>query len=138
MRLNPVPLILACVFSAACAQAPGNEPAPPGAAPSPSRTALANLVGEARCDSDAQCRTLPIGASPCGGPEAYLAWSTVRTDAAALSAEAERYAVARREAHQRSGRVGICVFLDDPGTWCAPSGRCELKGARSRPGSGVK
>lgn len=142
MQVSPIPLILMAAFSAACAQAPGPQPVPigsrSGAEAGPSRATLAALVGEARCDSDTQCRTLPVGASPCGGPEGYLAWSANATDAAALAAEAERYAAARRNANQRSGRVGTCVFLDDPGAYCAPSGRCELKGTRGRPGSGAR
>lgn len=139
MRLNLVPLVCSLMLSAACAQTPEVKRTPSPAAPSnPSRAALAALVGEARCAGDAQCRTLPIGASPCGGPEAYLAWSTDGTNADALAAEAERYAAARRQAHERSGRVGTCVFLDDPGAFCAPSGRCELKGARGRPGPAAR
>src|SRR4051812_47210296 len=48
-------------------------------------SALAEIsaqIGDAACSADSQCRTLAIGKKPCGGPESYVAWSALRSDAA--------------------------------------------------------
>ena len=46
-----------------------------------SAAAIRALIGDAACDSNAQCHAVGIGARACGGPSAYLAWSSLRTDA---------------------------------------------------------
>ena len=107
--------------------------------------AFAALIGDAACDDDSQCRTLPVGSKPCGGPEYYLAWSTKRTDVAAL-----RQAAAgdvSPPGSRRPGEVSTCVVVTDPGAYCAratgpdagaaqtPGGVCRLRGT-GRGGSG--
>jgi hypothetical protein len=101
---------------------------------------LRQLIGDAACVSDAQCRTVAIGASACGGPAAYLAWSTLRTDAAAVRQAAERY-TRRSAVPPRRGDASTCRVLADPGAVCrpavaasaaaaaAPTGRCTLRGS---------
>ena len=37
---------------------------------------IRNEIGTAPCSGDAQCRTLPLGVKACGGPQAWLPWST--------------------------------------------------------------
>lgn len=92
--------------------------------------AIERAIGVARCNDDAQCRVAPIGASPCGGPESFRAWSTRETDGRALERLIERYAVARRLEHERSGLRAACMLLPVPGVGCARSapdeGRCAL------------
>jgi len=90
------------------------------------------LIGDAACSSDAQCRTIGVGAKACGGPQAYLAWSTARTDEGALRAAAEEQASARRDDLARSGMVSTCSIVPDPGAVCS-AGTCRL---RSSPGGG--
>ena len=79
------------------------------------------LIGDAACDSDAQCRTIPIGAKACGGPEAYLAWSTKRTDATALREAAAGDGTLPPPARLRPGMRSDCMLVTDPGAYCAPS-----------------
>jgi hypothetical protein len=124
-------------LSAACA----------GVEPAPTPVATANveaLIGDAACDSDAQCRTIGVGAKACGGPQAYLAWSSKRTDGAALQQAAERQARAARAAAEASGIMSNCMVTKDPGAFCAasvgvdgaltagaqPARRCRLRRAR--------
>src|SRR4051812_43410739 len=59
-----------------------------GAAATPNDTLarIHALVGTPSCTDDSQCRSLAIGARPCGGPESYLAYSTARTSEAELRA----------------------------------------------------
>ena len=95
------------------------------------------LIGRAACDSDAQCRTLPLGARACGGPETYVAWSVLGTDQAALQRAGERYGQWQAQQQARSGTMSICMVEVDPGAVCSRSattaqpgtGRCVLGNA---------
>jgi len=93
----------------------------------PVQAEIERLIGDAWCDHDSQCRTLPIGHKACGGPERWLPWSTKVTDETKL-----------RELLARPGRsdnlppparpqgYSICVVLPDPGAVCQ-AGRCVLR-----------
>ena len=93
------------------------------------------LVGDARCSTDADCRTSAIGAKACGGPAAYIAWSVRSTDEAALGSALADYNATQRADNLREGRISNCALVTDPGATCVASGpaggRCEL---RQRPG----
>jgi hypothetical protein len=119
-------LVLAAAAASATAQA---------AAPAQESAALEaevrRLVGGATCTADEQCRTLAFGAKACGGPQAYIAWSTLVTDAAVLESVAERYAALRREELRSSGVVSDCAIVVDPGATCAPVGAGGATGPRS-------
>jgi hypothetical protein len=122
------------LLSAACA---GVEPAPRSVA----TASVETLIGDAACESDSQCQTLGVGAKACGGPQAYLAWSSKRTDGAELRQAAEREARAARAAAEASGIKSNCMITKDPGAFCAvaagtdgasalgaqPARRCRLR-----------
>ena len=120
----------------ACA-APARERTPDAAA---LEAEVRRLIGDARCSADAQCRTLAFGAKACGGPQAYLAWSTQVTDEAALLQAAQRHAERRRADLRQSGLMSDCAVVADPGASCmpalaasAPAERtCRLQGASGR------
>jgi len=83
-------------------------------------------IGAARCDNDAQCRTVAVGEKACGGPEAWLAWSTTNSDAgrlAALSAESAAWA---RQHNAQSDMASNCRYNADPGAQCV-AGVCRLR-----------
>jgi len=84
-------------------------------------SAITTLIGDAACDTDSQCRTIAMGAKACGGPEYYLAWSTKRTDAAALAQAAQRDLASPRNPNAGPRGYSTCVFVTDPGAWCAPA-----------------
>ena len=84
--------------------------------------ALRALVGDAACESDADCRSMPIGAKACGGPEGYVAWSRRVGDAAALAEAVAAYNARRAADTQRDGRVSDCAMAVDPGAACLPTG----------------
>jgi hypothetical protein len=117
-------LLLVALASAAYAQRP-----PPDA--STDLTRITDLIGEAKCASDDQCRTIGIGALSCGGPESYLPWSVSATDETALRDTAVRYAQARRKRDESMGAFSPCVIQPEPGVHCERSradtpGRCVL------------
>ena len=120
-----LPLLAAALaLPAACATPPADPLA-----------AVTALIGDAACDDSSQCRTVAIGAKACGGPEAYLAWSTRRTDAKALEAAVAAQGRAQVQDVPPGRRVSNCQFVADPGAACVPAaggGRaCVLQRAGS-------
>jgi hypothetical protein len=106
----------------------GARPAAAASAGGPAPTAVGALIGDAACDTDAQCRTVAVGSKPCGGPDAYLAWSTLRTDEQALLAAAAREAAASKAAAQAQGMVSNCALVTDPGAFCAQASAAASTG----------
>jgi len=87
-------------------------------------------IGDARCSSDAQCRTLPIGEKACGGPASWLAWSTSQGREGPLQAWSAELAQLQRQRQARSGMVSDCRYLPDPGARCVAQ-RCVLTSSRN-------
>lgn len=108
-------LLLAAWLAIHAGCAGANGAAPDGDA---ARTQVQQLIGEAVCTSDADCRTIAVGDKACGGPESYLAWSARQTDPQRLAAAAERYASERKAQNRQSGMVSNCAFVTDPGARC--------------------
>ena len=136
--------LLASLLGSACAAPPAAPssavppPKPPAQAPAttPSQTLPAqgsaalmdnirNQIGAATCSSSSQCRSIAVGAKACGGPEAYLAWSTSVSNETRLKAAVAAHAGARRREDEQSGRISNCMLLTDPGARC-DAGRCQL------------
>ena len=126
---------------AACSGAANSTAAPPAAsagavAPAPVRAAapapgaaasllqqLQAEVGDAACDSSAQCKTVAVGHKACGGPESYMPWSSKRSDAAKVARLAADLTAERRAQDVKSGMVSTCSMVIDPGAVCT-AGRC--------------
>ncbi len=128
--------MLGCTACTSQAQDPGRKTAmpPPAAAVAPSNDAAAGqdslarlraAIGSAACTDNGQCRSLPVGARACGGPEAYLAYSTAGGKEAELRAMAEQHQKERQAANARSGMMSTCRFMPDPGAVCS-AGTCQL------------
>lgn len=81
---------------------------------------VSSLIGDAACDSQAQCRTVGIGARPCGGPESWLAWSTKATDPRALQEAVQAHVQASKQENQRSGLASDCRVRPEPTAVCRP------------------
>ena len=126
---------LAVGLLAACASAAPDAPRPalaasptvPVATPDPTaaREALAAAIGGAACSSDAQCRTVAVGAKACGGPAAYCPWSMQTAQAPRIQALADQYTQALAAAAP-PGRVSTCSVVTDPGAACVQQ-RCVLR-----------
>jgi hypothetical protein len=82
-------------------------------------------VSDAACDQPQQCRSIAIGAKPCGGPDSYLAWSSKRTDEKKLRSLVEQHATVRKEENLRNNMQSDCAFVTKPGVICK-TGRCAL------------
>ena len=153
--MKRAPFGMLCVLAAAlwaCAAGSSSTQPLPGApsasaGPSSASTHTAVLlqeiereIGDAACDTQAQCHTIGVGAKACGGPEVYLAWSGRVTNAARLTELVSRHRDARRLENERSGRLSDCRVTPDPGAVCrgrAQDGKrvCQLgQGGRSAVG----
>jgi hypothetical protein len=86
---------------------------------------IQSLAAAPSCTEDSQCHSLALGASPCGGPEGYIAWSSARTPADGIRALGRTYEAERRDANARSGMISNCRFTPDPGAVCR-AGVCAL------------
>lgn len=87
---------------------------------------IRNEMGTAICSSDAQCRTLPVGAKACGGPQAWVPWSTQMGRPEVLRDWADQLATLQRLRHARSGELSNCQHYPDPGSMCQAQ-RCVLR-----------
>lgn len=89
---------------------------------------IRRLIGTPGCSDSSQCRSLPVGALACGGPQEYLPYSTLRTNENELLGVAERFKTERQAQIKSSGEMSICIHRPDPGAVCV-SGTCQLGGA---------
>jgi hypothetical protein len=109
-------LLLAALLSPPLASSAEQEPV----TASTSMSTIRDLIGDADCSNDSQCRTIAIGMKPCGGPEAYLAWSTQNTDPAKLQHAVSNYnSVRSKEISPSSDRMSDCALVGDPGAVCS-------------------
>ena len=83
-------------------------------------------IGDARCDTDAQCRTMPVGHKACGGPERWVAWSTLATDESVLRRRIDDYSLGQAQLQRDRGLMSNCAVVPDPGAACVAR-RCELQ-----------
>jgi len=87
------------------------------------RAQIEALVGEARCESEADCRYIGLGAKPCGGPWEYLVYSVAQTDSARLAERVAAYNQFEAEMNQKYGYVSDCSLPLEPQVGCV-EGRC--------------
>jgi hypothetical protein len=117
----------------ACAAQPASVPADPDAQPAsvPAdakavREQITAEIGAASCTQDTECQTLPLGHKACGGPEAYVAWSSRTSNPERLHELGRRYAELSRADNEQSGMISNCMVTPDPGAQCTAS-RCVLR-----------
>ncbi len=126
---------LATISCADPPRAPGAQPIVSGAGPSSGIQHIEQLIGDAACSSDSECRVIGVGALACGGPEAYRAWSTAQTNARTLEEAVARDAAIRRQQIERAGMLSTCAVKPVPAVRCMRSqeragvGRCMLTSA---------
>lgn len=129
--MNKLLLLLLVACSACTTQANGPQRSQirgevsTAAAPGATLSEIKRQIGTPACSETAQCRSLPVGALACGGPQEYLAYSTTRSDEAALRALAERSTAEGKAHNAATGQMSICIFKPDPGAVCV-AGICQL------------
>jgi hypothetical protein len=122
---------------AACSGTAGTTPAEaaPAAKPAAAPIMASNLkqqidaaIGDAACDSAAQCKTMALGHKACGGPEGYVAYSTKGGNADAIVRLGAAYEAESRSQTIKSGMMSTCSVQLDPGATCS-AGHCVKQGA---------
>ena len=93
------------------------------------RGEIVSLIGEPRCANLVHCRVLALGASPCGGPSEYLAFSSLNANRETLEAKAYEYSFLEEEVNRSKTAVGSCEVLPQPRAACV-DGRCTLSSPR--------
>lgn len=98
---------------------------------------LAALKAEARalskssgCTQLSQCKALPLGSRPCGGPSEFLVYCAPSTDEKALEAKAKQVSEAEKAQNATSGTMGICTALTPP-KLKLEKGQCSAVPAKS-------
>lgn len=121
MAAMAVPAAMAAAaLVSACAQVSAGS-APAAAAvelPQDRLAAITALIGQPVCQQSSDCRVVGLGASPCGGPEGYRAWSIRVSDGAKLAALVARDAALRRDELARQDAQGVCRHLPAPEVAC--------------------
>lgn len=112
----------------------GIAAAQPGPGADSAGATLSRVIGDAACNSDADCRTSAVGRRACGGPERYVAWSVLRTDAKALQRAIEVVEARRSAAELPGGRMSTCEWLADPGAVCVKPAGTSASGDIGVPG----
>lgn len=113
-------VLLALDAGCACAA----EPASIEAEMKALRADIVNTIGAAPCANLVHCRLLPLGVRPCGGPDEYLAYSSIMGDPTQLENKAVEYALLQEDLHRAKGTVGACVMLPQPRLICLDN-RCR-------------
>src|SRR5512134_323427 len=88
------------------------------------RAGIVKEIGNAPCANLVHCRLLAIGARPCGGPDEYLAYSSITGDKTQLENKAFEYGLLQEDLHRARGTVGPCVMLLEPRLVCVDN-RCR-------------
>ena len=88
------------------------------------------LIGDATCEADIECRSVPVGAKPCGGPWTYRIYSTRVTDSGKLLERVAAHRALDAELNRKYGRTSDCSAVSEPAVTCR-EGRCAKAGVPS-------
>lgn len=137
--------VSAALVAAACG---GGAPAADAGSPPPRdtvsrrtldslRLAVEEAIGGAEASSPSACRVVALGAKPCGGPRAYLPYSTEATDSAGLAELVRRYDALDARHNAEQGLLSDCSLVIPPAVTLS-GGRCmALPGRPGAPSSGT-
>lgn len=77
------------------------------------KSRIERVVG-LRADEASQCRAMPIGAKPCGGPWAYFVYSASSTDEDMLKELVAAYDARQAILNRRDGHISTCDMVMPP------------------------
>lgn len=87
------------------------------------RASIDEEIGGAEASVVAACRTLPLGAKPCGGPRTHLVYSSETSDSARLTELAAEYDSLDAERNRACELVSDCMMVMPPDP-SLEDGRC--------------
>lgn len=80
--------------------------------------AIKALIGTAHCDTQNQCDAIAIGHKACGGPQAYLTYSTREIDVKQLVELATKHRALNQRYNQLTGMMSDCMLVSKPVVTC--------------------
>ncbi len=86
---------------------------------------MKELIGKAECNKDEQCRVIEFGSRSCGGPQSYIAYSTLNTDTVSLLGVSRAHVELSKKYNEMKGMLSICSVLEKPQVIC--NKKCEVK-----------
>ena len=118
--LISISLIALLALTQSCTQANNDEAAQKAKSSQPQDlySQIQETISVEGCSSNADCALLAVGNKPCGGPEAYLAYSKNNTDVAKLENLGQQYSEQRKKYNQENQVMGTCVVTPKPGVSC--------------------
>ncbi len=84
---------------------------------------ILSLAGEADCSGIGECKLLPLGAKPCGGPWEYLIYSTAGTDSMKIREKVDEHNKLNEVINKRYGYMSDCMVVEPPILVCV-NGKC--------------
>ena len=97
--------------------------------------ALTTIIGEASCDNDNQCGAIPLGKRICGGPAAYLPYSSKNYDTTLIIQLSNEHQTLSQKINRLNNQIsilnglggiaGICEYLSPPIVSCQ-SAQCRV------------
>ncbi len=88
------------------------------------------LSKPAGCTEATQCKVMPLGSKPCGGPSEFLVYCASGTDEKALDAKAKQASEAEKAKNAKEQTMGICTVLAAPKVKLE-NGQCTLVETKS-------
>lgn len=82
------------------------------------RKTIDTLTANRRCESKSDCRWLPLGSLPCGGPRTYTVYSHGLIRTWRLKRLSEKHMAADAKLNRLLGRVSICPYIAPPEIDC--------------------
>lgn len=90
------------------------------------RNQLESAIAGAPCTSTSQCRALPIGSRPCGGPSEYITYSKQNANKKQLKVLAQQHSMIHRQINRIKGLISTCEMVLQPPIACVDS-KCIIK-----------
>jgi len=75
------------------------------------------FIGTPEC-GELDCRALPFGAKPCGGPWSYKIFALSKDDSTTLAGMIDGYNEFNAELNEKYGWMSDCMYVSPPGLDC--------------------
>lgn len=77
------------------------------------QSTIQNFAETSVCNDNFECRSIPFGSKPCGGPWSYLVYST-SIDTLKLTNLVDTYNQLEKILNSECGRTSDCAFVNPP------------------------
>ena len=90
------------------------------------RRLIEQEIGVPDADKPIQCKLIPFGSKPCGGPSGYLVYSTLKTDEARLQRLVSEFNQLQKKMNEEGEIMSDCAVTPKPEVEFV-KGRCATK-----------